>query len=651
MLKIVTPYNIDMELYEKEIGVTGFSVYVNEVDYITKIVKATSEYIAAILTLEESVYYGTSGRVKTVFDMPCGISDPINAKLDRQGLVEVFLRYYSIDPKLFQIPKGTERSVRFKFSLDRTKVCKVVLDELNKQSQMLLGYATGVEIMENYIDYTAKKHYYESLTAKYKNGLLQPTDLVDNFNRPLHQVRSLYVKQSTGRYYTKEDNLQGWNLDAVECFTIPKDYCLVWADFDQIDLRVAINLVLAKDNPELLEYCHRTDDKYKAVAMMVYQSAGKLFDERKFAVNRKAYKTSILARLYGAGLHTLMGNGFSDMQEVRALDDYFKKHVYYNKYKNSFMDAIHFKEDVVIKDYFGFKRIIPKADNAYAEKSLLEQCLNTPIQSTSNSIVMLWCLEVLKRFRDKGFGPDMVRPYLMRHDEGVFLVHKDALKYSWIFKECSSIFIDNWSELTVSPSFGYFYKCEDEELTKEYEKSCTVNARSITKVEMDSTASRAYTPCGTTMKCYAFAIQNVPNFALSVLGSNPDYEIDCDEIRTNLRKNPALATEIAQEIIRDYCSMHSDKDVTVMACNLYKKYYNKIYFEYNNVAYSKSFVELIDFCKIHNIGYLEVVNGVTNCVQRVEDVIIKTEQEYYLPDIIQSIERIEAKINDQRCNS
>lgn len=652
MLKIRTPYNIDTALYEKEIGVTGFSVYINEVDYIIKIMKATSEYITSILTLEESVFYGTAGRVRSVFGMPYGIRDPLNAKLDRQGLVEVFLKYYNIKPAMFQIADGSERSACFKFSLDRTKVCKPVLEELEKQSAVLIGYTTGVEIMENYINYTAKKHYYESLTAKYKNGLLQPTELVDNFNRPLRSVRSLYIKQSTGRYYTREDNLQGWNLDAVECFTVPKDYCLVWADFDQIDLRVAINLVLAKGNPELLEYCHRIDDKYKAVAMMIYQSAGKIFDERKFQINRKAYKTSILARLYGAGLHTLMGNGFTDMQEVRALDDYFKNHAYYNKYKASFTNAIKFKEDVIIKDYFGFKRIIPKATNVYAEKSLLEQCLNTPIQSTSNSIVMLWCLEVLKRFRELGFGPDKVRPYLMRHDEGVFMVHKDAIKYSWIFKECSSIFIDNWSELTVNPAFGYFYKKEDEDLTVEYTKSCELNSSKITNVSPDPTASRRYIPCGTTMKCYAFAIMNKANFAISVLGKNRDYEIDCDEIKNNLRKKPQVAEEIAEEVLTEYRATHArQRDNIVFACELYEQYYDKVYFTWKNTSYCKSFKELLEFCKQNSIGYLEVINGVDNSVQRVDDIIIKTVQESYLPNVIQSIERIEKSINDQRCNT
>jgi hypothetical protein len=217
---------------------------------------------------------------------------------------------------------------------------------------------------------------------------------------------------------------------------------------------------------EYADIFRESPDRYEGMARIVGKKLGMPFNAEKFKEERTSYKVGTLARTYGMYVTNLIRKT-GNKEFAKTLDAYFKDNARYMAYVENINRMIATRKEIVIRDYFGVERAIVVRRK---DRHVIFQCLNTPIQSTSNSIVINFVNAVIKRFRALGFGPDKFRVYLIRHDEPVFMIHKDCRPYINLIRDYQTVAVDDWSLLTMHGEVGYNYGVRDEELTKDLEK-------------------------------------------------------------------------------------------------------------------------------------------------------------------------------------
>jgi hypothetical protein len=593
MITINTPLKIDCRKYESYIGLDGFDIYVNAVEMHRTAIEAQALEDAAYWELRQLCYLISEGQYK---------------ECSGDILIEIlkFKCYVPVN-KFPLTSRGT-------YSTSIENVFRPILLEAERNEQKEPENSDRIiRLINAYINYSKAKTYRESMNKKI--GLMDRSDAIDYQGNKLCTIHGTYEKQSTGRYYTKNDNFISWNKKAVRNFTVPKGYFLVWADFGQIDLRVAMNLILYKDSQEMKE--STLDDKYEAFARAMYLKAGKEFNYDKFKANRPAYKQSILSRMYGANKLSLLGNGFTDMEEVNELDNFFVKAKYYNEIRNSFVSAINFREDMEIYDYFGESRLLDVKYSRETDNHLLKAAFNTPIQSTSNSILMLWTIWLVDEFRKLGFNSDKFRPYLMRHDEGVFLCHESIKPYLYLFKQCSSVSIDDWTELITEVNMGYNYKVSDEELLKEYEENIAQNKDKIIPFSIGKPSNREFYPIKRVFYCYSLAPFSPDKVVLELFRNSSEFAIEIEELENLTRKNKTEAIKLGTDVIHYY--LEHINEFEDRKYEVFLKTYlevGKLFYitDSSSQVYRKFFTptELSQYLKENRIGYIIVQNSLKN---------------------------------------
>jgi hypothetical protein len=471
---------------------------------------------------------------------------------------------------------------------------------------------------------------------------LNTSNYVDSYNNKLATISSMYTKKVTGRYYTDNYNIQGWNKASVDCFTVPKDYFLVWADFSQIDFRVACNMLLLKDNDDLKDMFNKVEDKYEGFVRMLYKSSGKEFNYNEFLANRPGFKTSVLAAMYGAGENTI-AKSFKDPKCAKMLLDFFDNNDSRNNYIQRLSDALNYRGEVQCIDYFGQVNRVPvsQSDNSALKSHELKSINNNSIQSTSNSIIMTWCIEVTKRFRDLGFEHNMFKAYLNRHDEMLFMCHKSVIPHLWILKDYSELSIDDWSVLTVEPSFGYHYKTPDEELEKEFLKSCKNNESKIKPYEKGEPRKSPYIHCKKCIKLYSLAPVIPSEFIFYCLSTNDFFKPHIDEIVSKHKSDIKSAIKYSQELLREFINdKENSKSNTIHyeLCLGYRLFSNNYYYideSENTQMITQS--NLLKFLKDNDYGYVTIVNYAKSDYILIDDIQIRYVKEGYYPDITSKI--------------
>lgn len=312
--------------------------------------------------------------------------------------------------------------------------------------------------LEYYLRYSEIKTKANNMVSNYKK--LRPTNYVSNRGNKLYYWPFYYKDSSTNRVYAKKCNMQNIPKIYTSSFTVPKDYFLIWGDFKQIDLRVALNICLADEEDKVfMKYLHEIDDKYESVGRAVNEYLGKPFNKDEFAKDRPKYKEGILATIYGAKIDTL-ASSTGDKEFSTALYNYINNNKRYKAYKKTITDAIGIGEPFECRSYFGFVRYIhPQTDR------ILDSSLNSPVQSTSGDIMKFFTNAVCERMW-KHVDKHKFFPYLNRHDENLFMVHKDCIPYLYELYDCLTIQVDDWTPLEVEWDVGYYYGVSDEELKK-----------------------------------------------------------------------------------------------------------------------------------------------------------------------------------------
>lgn len=618
---------VDTKYYESSIGMIGFECSLDYILFYSKLIEAEGLVDSATRELASLIYYYSAGR-----EYGC-TKDDVCRTLIYIGL-----------PEFMVCQRG-------KFILNADKSIPSILDWCNKNYNFDKVRSTNVEIIINaYNNLSKLKTYFNSMNS-IQNKLVKSDD-VTNDDKPIVYISSNYTKKITGRYYTENYNLQGWNKQSIECFTAKKDYFLIWADFAQIDFRVACNIMLLKDNPELKKYFIKTEDKYEAFCRMIYADAGVEFDYQSFLKNRKAIKASVLSALYGAGLRSIESN-FTDKRCAKIMYEFFEKNKGRNEYIQKLKDALNYSAEIYCTDYLGEVNRIPVKMNAneYQRAHELKSAINNSIQSTSNSIVMNWCNTVIKYFRNLGFGSDMFRVYLNRHDEIIFEAHKSMMSYMWIFEETSKIFIDDWFDLKIEPNLGYNYTIVDKDLTENYNNVVISNSDKITEGHIGQPRVKPYVHCGDSITLYSFAPVHSYNFILALMKYEPFFNKHIDELislKGKVRDGIKRANELIDEYMHDISKYKDDKNYYWQYVFGYKLFGSN-YFKYNAdggyEVYKSN--ELLPYLKSNNINYVTIINYAVNDYSVINDIQFKYQKAVNFLDFKTKIPNFDESVRNE----
>lgn len=454
------------------------------------------------------------------------------------------------------------------YSVDKAKVLGPLLTRLvgilNNGSQSV-SVEDAVILLQAYLDYKTRTTLRNSAQSKL-NKL--STEEYEGWGVPLNAVSFKYEQKETGRFYTYDDSIQNWPLELCHAITAEKDYFLFWCDFDQIDFRVGYHLYLREPGSEADKIYLAAEDKYRAMYEIICRSADKEPDFELFTKYRKSYKKAILSAMYNASEQSLIAD-IQNKELGHELYEFFKHNERYQRFRRSIDKVIDFNTDITVSDYFNFQRTIPipAFKNPRAIADTIAKCCNTPIQSTSNSIMILWLEAVLDLFESHGYSrkTDIV-PYLIRHDECIFKIHKRVLPDIWRLADCMSLAVDNWDILTLEPHCGLYYKEPHEAFEQMYAQSVEQNKDKFTGRVISAPRDMVYRPIQEVVDVYVFDTRSPKTVASALTVLHP--ELDLTEFGTG--SIDTWTEEQCWELLK-YAAANVDKYY-----ENYLKYYNKI---------------------------------------------------------------------------
>lgn len=444
-------------------------------------------------------------------------------------------------------------------SLDKARIIAPLVESLTVRASnpAYKGSAlhNALTLLAAYTDYKELFTRRNAVNSKIKR--ISQSEAIGWSGRALSTIAFRYRQADTGRYYTYDDSIQNWPLELVKAITVPEGYFLVWCDFDQIDFRVGYHLYLREPGTDADKIYLAADDKYQAMYEIICKAADKEPDIKLFKDYRKSYKKAILSAMYNASEKSLI-NDIKNNKLGHELFDYFNNNKKYQAFRNKITKLLNFGVDATITDYFGFQRSIPMPDphNPRDVNDAISKCCNTPIQSTSNSILVLWLEKTLQFFESHGFSrTEDVIPYLIRHDECIFMVSSTLIEHLYLFKEVMSVSVDDWDTITLEPHIGINYKEPSEELEQLYDAQCLQHANELTSKANLISREAIYRPIQEVLEIYALDMTPMKQRALAAYNPELDNEIinsSLAECKDSWTENQAL------DVIRALIEAHPE---------------------------------------------------------------------------------------------
>lgn len=531
MLNIASPISPDFSVYEKSIRADGAYVYVDTRKYKLLLNNFIGKLNSARAQLEHLLALASLNQWREV---------------SSDAVIHTLIDYCGLNERDLQIRNAYKEYV---YSLDQVKVLEPLKQRLDSHAATAQeGYRLASEIVDAYLTYREYKTIVDNARAKIKR--FRESDKKGWFG-DLSEIDFVYEQKDTGRYYTKNDNLQAWNLNMVPCITVPKDYFLVWADFAQIDFRVAYHVYLKQPNSEYDAIYKSEDDKYLAMYKIMCKALGQDASVEKFKKRRKAFKKAILSAVYNAAERSLAVD-MKDAELAKSLYTYVYQNPGYKWFREVLDRVIQFGVEVPVHDYFGFTRVIPlpSSKDYWATNQVVSKGCNTPIQATSNGILMLWLEAVLQGFESKGFSREKhVIPYLVRHDEVIFMVHQSVMPYLWVFQEFMKIALDDWDLLELEPHIGLYYKEPSAELEAIFNQQVKEHEGDYTPRLVNAPRVPEYRPISDVITIYTYTMHTPVEYA-KIHGAPAEALISNEVAEDWIKQQAALEADSNQDCSR-----------------------------------------------------------------------------------------------------
>ena len=360
--------------------------------------------------------------------------------LNTQNIVNYLIQVEGCPPNAFKTKNVSGQS------LDSSKVLTPLFNR---------GYAK--EFLSLYMELTSTK----SIKGLVK-GLIdksKESDKISEDGRPLRKITFNLREAPNMRAYYYDHGIQNIPKTALKSLKAPKGYTLVSGDFAQSDVRVAYSLLLkSKDNIGIMQ---SSDDIYQVFARMFM---GNDFDPEHFKEFRNSeYKPNTLGPLYGA----TRGNSEFSSRFINNANEYLKTQSHYMEFSNRLDKHIRLGFPIIINTYFGNEEVVEIPSYIrHTPTDLKNKALNCPIQTGTAEVVIATQQKIMSEFAKLGITPqnEGIYSYMTRHDELVFLIKDEYLKYANIFAQCENIFIENWIPLKIEFEYSKTYGIPDSDI-------------------------------------------------------------------------------------------------------------------------------------------------------------------------------------------
>ncbi len=305
-----------------------------------------------------------------------------------------------------------------KFNINSTKQLGEVLFEelgLPPVKKTKRGYSTDSEVLEKLsgkheiVDMVSEYRLLAKLKSTYADGLLTALSTDGRIHSTLNQTVT-----ATGRLSSTEPNLQNiptrtsLGREIRKMFVAKDGYCLVGADYSQIELRVLAHI--SNDENMTAAFTHDID--------IHRMTASQVFNVPDFLVTddmRSAAKTVNFGIVYGQGDFGLSKELKISVKSAKAyIQSYFEKYKGVREYMDKTIEGA--KEDGFVTTIFGRRRYI---DELRAKNRNLvafgERCaMNTPIQGSAADIIKIAMIRVYNALKEE--CPE-ARLVMQVHDE------------------------------------------------------------------------------------------------------------------------------------------------------------------------------------------------------------------------------------------
>jgi DNA polymerase I len=315
------------------------------------------------------------------------------------------------------------------FSLDSPKQLQDVL--YGKLGLPVLGKtATGQpSTAESVLEELAEKYELPRLILDYRGfAKLKSTytdKLPQQINRTSQRVHTCYHQAvaATGRLSSMEPNLQNIPIRTPEgrrirqAFVAPPGWCIVAADYSQIELRIMAHL---SGDAGLLSAFAEERDIHQATAAEVF---GMALDQVS-ADQRRTAKMINFGLIYGMSAFGLASRlGIERSEARRYVDLYFERYPGVRRYMDETRQQA--RERGYVETVFGRRLYLNDiaSRNAALRQGAERQAINAPMQGTAADIIKRAMIQV-----DRWLGTSNIpaRLLLQVHDELVFEVQQDA---------------------------------------------------------------------------------------------------------------------------------------------------------------------------------------------------------------------------------
>ena len=340
-----------------------------------------------------------------------------------------------------------------------------------------------VDFNELHIDWSSKKRYRSSVKS-ILNNVSGKTTVKGNGGKELVEIPYQLSPIDNRRFSTYDENVIGFYGNVRKSLEVPEGYLLLGADFPQIDGKGAIYSYFKTD--KMLEIAETTKDTYlvfKELARHV-KHLGDLAQLEELLNGEEFADTSKLEQIiqkFNPSIMKFDSKGQRDTYKVISLattynSEYspFKKIQRAMLYLKSSLEVIGiyrymsemaiFLEEighpVTSKSRFGHKSTITKVGKG----GILAKIFNTPIQTTSSEILLMFIIHMMDHFRNLGYTKEDIRVYVNRHDEPLFQIKKEVFVDNVEFiKSAAHILIDGWYPFEIGWDIGYSYGSNEPE--------------------------------------------------------------------------------------------------------------------------------------------------------------------------------------------
>jgi DNA polymerase I len=371
----------------------------------------------------------SQNEVKKVFDTVENPLVPVLLEMEYEGVgLDVdFLREYSKDLErdIKLAEENVYRHAGVNFNIGSPKQLGEVLFEIMKidagQKKTKTGqYATGEDVLQK----LRHKHQivedilaYRELTKLKSTYVDALPGLINPRTGRLHTSFNQAVAV-TGRLSSNNPNLQNIPIRTERGREIrkafisrSKDYCIVSADYSQIELRIVAAI---SGDEAMITAFKENKDIHTATAAKVYNVEEK---DVTFEM-RRAAKAVNFGIIYGQSAFGLAENiGVSRTEAKTIIDNYFTQYPAIKKYMDR---SINFaKEHGYVETVMGRKRWLKDIYSAnftvrgYAERN----AINMPIQGTAADMIKLAMISIHRELEKQDLRTRMI---LQVHDELVF---------------------------------------------------------------------------------------------------------------------------------------------------------------------------------------------------------------------------------------